>query len=90
MDVFLLLDKTFPQEKFLATIQNSFLGLFGEFQGIKDVGSVIVSFFGNDVPITVGQIASIKESLEDEASRSFHNGKSSIFVKVFVSMAQTH
>ncbi|MEZ4815947.1 MAG: efflux RND transporter permease subunit [Bdellovibrionota bacterium] len=55
----------------------------GEFQNVKDVGSVIVSFFGNDVPVTVGQIADIKESLEDENSRSYHNGESSIFVKVF-------
>jgi len=55
----------------------------GEFQGIKDVGSVIVSFFGNDVPITVGQISDINEALEDETSRSFYNGQPSIFLKVF-------
>ncbi len=55
----------------------------GEFQNLKDIGSVIVSFFGNDVPITVGQIADIKESLEDENSRSFYNGQASVFVKVF-------
>jgi len=55
----------------------------GEFQSLKDVGSVIVSFFGNDVPITVGQIGDIKESLEDESSRSYHNGAASIFVKVY-------
>lgn len=55
----------------------------GEFQSLRDVGSVIVSFFGNDVPITVGQIGDIKEALEDESSRSYHNGAASIFVKVF-------
>lgn len=55
----------------------------GEFQTIKDIGSVVVSFFGNDVPITVGQMANISESLEEETSRSFYNGSPTIFLKVF-------
>ncbi len=55
----------------------------GEFKNLKDIEDVIVNFVGNDVPVTVSQIANVTDSLEDETSRTFYNGKKSLFLMVF-------
>lgn len=55
----------------------------GEFKNLKDIEDVIVNFVGNDVPVTVSQIAHVTDSLEDETSRTFYNGKKSLFLMVF-------
>ncbi len=55
----------------------------GEFRSLKDIGDVIVNFIGNDVPVTVSQVAKVTDSLEEENSRTFYNGKKSLFLMVF-------
>lgn len=55
----------------------------GEFKNLKDIEDVIVNFIGNDVPVTVSQIGKVTDSLEDETSRTFYNGKKSLFLMVF-------
>jgi hydrophobic/amphiphilic exporter-1 (mainly G- bacteria), HAE1 family len=55
----------------------------GEFKNLKDIEDVIVNFVGNDVPVTVSQIAKVTDSLEDEKSRTFYNGQKSLFLMVY-------
>jgi HAE1 family hydrophobic/amphiphilic exporter-1 len=55
----------------------------GEFKSIKHVESTIVNFVGNDVPIRVGQLGRVVDSLEDEKSRAFVNGNKSIYLVVY-------
>lgn len=55
----------------------------GEFQKLDDIKSVVVNFLGNDVPIRLGDIAEVKDSLVDEQTRSFVNGKKSLLISVF-------
>lgn len=55
----------------------------GQFQSIKDIGSTIVNFFGNDVPVTVNDIGTVEDTLVDEASRTYVNGKQSLFINAF-------
>ena len=55
----------------------------GEFKSLKDIENVIVNFIGNDVPVTVSQIATVTDSLEDETSKTFYNGQKSLFLMVF-------
>lgn len=55
----------------------------GEFKNIKDVNSVIVSFFGNDVPVTVSDVGQVVDTVQDETSRGFLNGQKSLFLLVY-------
>jgi len=55
----------------------------GEFRSLKDIEDVIVNFIGNDVPVKVSQIGKVTDSLEDESSRTFYNGKKALFLMVF-------
>ncbi|MGE4130400.1 MAG: efflux RND transporter permease subunit [Bdellovibrionales bacterium] len=55
----------------------------GEFKTIKDISSVIVSFLGNDVPVTVGDVGRVSDTVQDEKSRAYVNGERSVFMMVF-------
>ncbi len=55
----------------------------GQYQNIKDIGSTVVSFFGNDVAITVNDIGRVEDSVKDETSRAFSNGERMIFMMVY-------
>ncbi|MSP19915.1 MAG: efflux RND transporter permease subunit [Bdellovibrionales bacterium] len=55
----------------------------GEFKSLSDIENVIVNFIGNDVPVRVGQVAKVVDSLEDETSRTFYNGNKALFLTVF-------
>ncbi|MCX6112369.1 MAG: efflux RND transporter permease subunit [Proteobacteria bacterium] len=54
-----------------------------EFKSIDDIESTIVSFVGNDIPITVKDLGKVSESLTDEDSRSFVDGKKALIVLVY-------
>jgi HAE1 family hydrophobic/amphiphilic exporter-1 len=55
----------------------------GQFKSIQDVGDTIVNFFGNDVPITVNDVGTVEDTLVDETSRTYVNGKKSLFINIF-------
>ncbi|MES2856805.1 MAG: efflux RND transporter permease subunit, partial [Bdellovibrionota bacterium] len=55
----------------------------GEFSSVKDVGSVIVSFLGNDVPVTVNDVGRVVDTVKDEESRGYYNGEKAVFMLVF-------
>lgn len=55
----------------------------GQFQKIDDIKSVVVNFFGNDVPVTVGEVGAVNDGLVDEKSRAMLNGEKSLFIYVF-------
>ena len=55
----------------------------GEFSKVSDIKSTIVNFFGSDVPVTVADVGEVKDTLKDETSRVFVNGKKSLFIMVF-------
>jgi hydrophobic/amphiphilic exporter-1 (mainly G- bacteria), HAE1 family len=54
-----------------------------EFKTLKDISDTVVNFAGNDVPVTVGTLGVVEDSLVDENSRVFANGKKSVFLMVF-------
>ncbi len=54
-----------------------------EFKALKDISDTVVNFAGNDVPVTVGMLGVVEDSLVDENSRVFANGKKSVFLMVF-------
>lgn len=55
----------------------------GQFQSVKDIESVVVSFLGNDLPVTVNEVAKVKETVQDQKSKAFINGKKSVFLMVY-------
>lgn len=55
----------------------------GEFHSLEDINNTVVNFVGNDVPIKISQIASVKDGLEDEKNRTYLNGKKSILISVY-------
>ncbi len=42
----------------------------GEFKTVKQIDDVVVNFMGNDVPVTVKEIAKVEDSVEQEVSRA--------------------
>ena len=55
----------------------------GEFQNLKEINNTIVQFFGNDVPVVLSDVASVREGLEDEKNLGYVNGKRSLLIQVF-------
>jgi len=55
----------------------------GQFSSVKDISSTIVNFLGNDVPTTIADVGTVKDTLEDETMRSYINGKPSLFLAVY-------
>ncbi len=55
----------------------------GEFKTVDDIKKTIVNFFGSDVPVTVEDIGTVKDTLKDETSRAYVNGKKSLFINVY-------
>ncbi|OQW46933.1 MAG: hypothetical protein A4S09_03230 [Proteobacteria bacterium SG_bin7] len=55
----------------------------GQFNKISDIENLVVNFVGNDIPVAIRDIGSVNDTLEDEKSRAFVNGKKTIMLFVF-------
>lgn len=54
-----------------------------EFKTLKDISDTVVNFAGNDIPVTVGTLGEVDDSLVDETTRVYANGKQSVFLTVY-------
>ncbi len=55
----------------------------GQFKNLGDIGSTIINFYGNDVPVTLKDLGTVTDGLSDEISRTYINGKKSLFIFAF-------
>lgn len=55
----------------------------GQFKSLDDIRKTVVTFFGNDVPVTVADVGRVTDSLEDEKSRTAYNDRNSILFMIF-------
>ena len=55
----------------------------GEYKSIEDIKHTVLNFFGNEVPTTVADVGKVIDTVEDEKSRAFLNGKKAVFVYVY-------
>lgn len=55
----------------------------GQFEKVEDIKKVVVSFLGNDVPVTVEDVGEVVDTVVDEKSRAFFNGEKGIFLMVY-------
>lgn len=72
-----------PAGKYEGGKNETVMRTLGQFQTIKDIESVVVSFLGNDVPVTIKDVGQVKESVEDQKSRAFLNGEKSVFLMLY-------
>lgn len=55
----------------------------GEFKSVDEVKETLVSLFGNEVPTRVSDVGTVTDTLEDEKTRAFVNGKKALFIEVY-------
>lgn len=55
----------------------------GEFGNVKDIANTIVNFVGNEVPVTVGNLGTVREALEDEKSLAYVNGEKTLVLQIY-------
>ncbi len=55
----------------------------GEFRNLKDIENTVLNFAGNEVPVTVSDIATVKDTLADEKTQAFVNGKRGMLLLVY-------
>ena len=55
----------------------------GQFKKMDDIKGLVLSFFGNDVPVRVSDVGEVKDTLEDESTRAYINGEPSLFLYAF-------
>ncbi len=72
-----------PAGKISGESSDTVFRTLGEYKTIKEIESTIVNFLGNDVPITVKDVGSVKDSLEERKTYAYYNGKSSILLSVY-------
>ncbi|TGM72222.1 efflux RND transporter permease subunit [Leptospira mtsangambouensis] len=54
-----------------------------EFKSPDEIRDTPLSLFGNEVPVKIGQLGEVKDTMEDEASRAYFNGKKAVFLLVY-------
>ena len=72
-----------PAGKNEDTKKESIVRTLGQFDSLEAIGNTIVNFFGGERSLRVKDLAKVEDSLEDESSRTFINGKRSLFLYVF-------
>lgn len=72
-----------PVGKFDASGKETVYRTLGEFKSLKDIESTIVSFLGNDVPVTVAEVGQVENSLVDEKARTFFNGEPTLLFLIY-------
>lgn len=55
----------------------------GEFKTLDQIKKTIVNFIGNDIPVTVNEIASVTDSLQDRKNYGYYNGESAILLNIY-------
>jgi HAE1 family hydrophobic/amphiphilic exporter-1 len=55
----------------------------GQFKSIQDIRSMVLSFFGNDVPVRISDVGKIEDTLVDETTRAYVNGEPSLFLNAY-------
>ena len=75
--------KNLPAGKIHTLKDETLIRTLGEFESIKAIKSTMMRFYGNEVPIVLGDVAEVRDSLEDEKTRTYINGKQALTLMVF-------
>ncbi|MBI2520816.1 MAG: efflux RND transporter permease subunit [Bdellovibrio sp.] len=69
------MDVTQKQETVFRTV--------GEFQSLDEIKNTLVSFYGNEMPTTLANVAEVKQGLEDQKNIGYVNGDKALFINVY-------
>jgi len=72
-----------PAGKVSSSTSDSVFRTLGEYKTINEIESTIVNFIGNDIPVTIKDIGSVKDSLEERKGYGYYNGKKAILLSVY-------
>jgi len=71
-----------PVGKITAGNKDTVFRTIGEYKSIDQIKNTVVNFLGGEVPVTVGNLGEVRDSLEDEKSRSFVGGQPTILLDI--------
>ncbi len=72
-----------PAGKVSTSTSDSVFRTLGEYKTIKEIESTIVNFVGNDIPVTVKDVAKVTDSLEERTGYGYFNGKKAILLSIY-------
>jgi HAE1 family hydrophobic/amphiphilic exporter-1 len=55
----------------------------GEFKNLNQIKQTIVNFVGNDIPVTINEIANVSDSLQERKNYGYYNGESAILLNIY-------
>jgi len=54
----------------------------GEYNALTDVRNAIVKFLGNDVPVRLGDLGTVRDTYKEETSKAFLNGQPTLVMEI--------
>jgi HAE1 family hydrophobic/amphiphilic exporter-1 len=72
-----------PAGRVDGTAHQTVIRTLGEYGSLQDIGNVVVNFLGSDVPIRVQNLGVIKDTLEEEKSIAYVNGKKALLLQIY-------
>ncbi len=63
--------------------QDTVFRTLGEFKNLEQIKKTIVNFIGNDIPVTVNEIATVTDSLQDRKNFGYYNGEAAILLSIY-------
>lgn len=72
-----------PAGKVSSSTTDSVFRTLGEYKTIREIESTIVNFIGNDIPVTVKDVGTVKDSLEERKGYGYFNGSKAILLSIY-------
>lgn len=75
--------KNIPAGRVESASQETSYRLLGEFEKLPQIESTVVSFYGNEVATRLRDVGKVVDTLQEEKSRAFLNGKPALLIDVY-------
>ncbi len=75
--------KNIPAGDLKTKTKEALIRTLGQFESLKDIRSTIISFYGNESPVQVSDVADVEDGIVDETSRSYVNGVPALSLTVY-------
>jgi HAE1 family hydrophobic/amphiphilic exporter-1 len=72
-----------PAGKVSDSTKDTVYRTLGEFKTLDQIRKTIVNFIGNDIPVTVNEVAKVSDSLQDRKNYGYYNGESAILLSIY-------
>ncbi len=55
----------------------------GEYDALDKIRKTVVNFYGSDIPVTLQDVGSVEDTVEDTKNLAFYNGEKSLFMDIY-------